>query len=93
MIITTEGIVALPRTRDGEIIRNMEPWSCVYVQIESVKPQPSPESLPGYFGIVLSFYNRDADASKVETITFDCKEQVGFDDEGEERKAGEPARV
>ena len=52
--------------------------------------QPSPASLPGHFGIVLNFYNRDADASKVEIVTFDCKEVQEIAESGEERKAGEP---
>ena len=84
MIITQDGIVALPRTPDGDIMPNNHPWSCVYVQIESVKPRPS--QLPGHFGILLSFYNREADATKVELVEFDCKEPLDQNDDGEERK-------
>ena len=91
MVITTDRIIAMPRSPVGEIIQGQEPWSCSYVQIESVFQQKSPANMPGYFGIVLNFYNRDADAAKVERVTFDCKEQVDFDEEGEEVKGGEPA--
>ena len=58
------------------------------MQIESIRPQAS--QLPGYFGINLNFYNRDADVSKIVIVTFDCKELVDPDEESnEEYKAGE----
>ncbi len=44
--------------------------------------------MPGYFGINLNFYNRDADVSKIVVVTFDCKELVDPDDD-EEVKEGE----
>ena len=47
------------------------------MQIESVKPFQSTE--PGQFGVQLSFYNREADVSKVEIVTFDCKEYLDHD--------------
>lgn len=57
------------------------------MQIESVKPRSS--ELPGHFGILLSFYNREADVTKVELVEFDCKEPLDQNEDGEERKAGE----
>ena len=66
---------------------NQQPWTCSYVQIESVTACQS--TIPDYFGIKLNFYNKDASASKLVVHTFDCKEQIDLDEEGEERKAGE----
>ena len=57
------------------------------MQIESVHAAPS--IIPGHFGIKMNFYNRDANAEKVVIITFDCKELIETDNDGEERKAGE----
>ena len=65
----------------------MEPWKCNYVQIESVHANKS--TLPDHFGVQLNFYNRDASAEKVVIHSFDCKENVDLDEEGEERKGGE----
>ena len=91
MIIAVDSIIALPRLQTGEIKQGIAPWTCSYVQIESVQPFKSQR--PGYFGIRLNFYNRDADASKIEVITFECKEQVEHDADGEEVKGNESAVV
>ena len=85
LILTTKGLVALPKDENNNIITNQEPWSCLYVQIESVAACPS--RIEDHFGIQLNFYNKDASASKVVVHTFDCKEQVDLDEDGEERKA------
>ncbi len=77
MIITVDQIMALPRGPTGDILEGTAPWSCSYVQIESVQPFKTPRE--GYFGIRLNFYNRDADPDKIEVVTFECKEQVNFD--------------
>ena len=64
----------MPVDQENNIIEGQEPWKCVYTQIESVHPQPS--QMTGHFGIKLSFYDKDADASRVVVVTFDCKEQT-----------------
>lgn len=79
--------MCLPRDANNEIVANQQPWACSYVQIESVTACQS--TIPDYFGIKLSFYNREASASKLIVHTFDCKEQIDLDEEREERKAGE----
>ena len=80
--------MCLQRDANNEIVANQQPcWVCSYVQIESVTACQS--TIPDYFGIKLNFYNREASASKLIVHTFDCKEQIDLDDEGEERKAGE----
>lgn len=58
------------------------------MQIESVSQTNS--SIRDHFRIELKFYDRDADASKIITQTFDCKEQGLVQDEShEEVKGGE----
>ena len=79
--------MCLQRDANNEIVANQQPWVCSYVQIESVTACQS--TIPDYFGIKLNFYNREASASKLIVHTFDCKEQIDLDEEGEERKAGE----
>jgi hypothetical protein len=86
LVLTTDGIIAIPRSGDS-IAPNIEPWRCNYTQIESVGAVPS--QMQGFFGIKLCFYNRDADATKIVIINFDCKETEIQDGHQEERKAGE----
>ena len=87
LILTTEGLVALPR-RGQDVLQGAVPWRCSYVQIESVSQSRS--AIQDHFAITLKFYDRDADASKIVTMTFDCKEQkLDQDESNEEVKGGE----
>lgn len=79
--------MALPRDQNGNIAGGVPSWSCNYTQVESVTAQRS--TIAGHFGITLQFYQRDANADKVVSHTFDCKEHTDVDDSGEENKAGE----
>ena len=74
MIITTNGIVALPKEGD-QILTNMQPWKCVYQQIESVLDRKATVPMDGYFGVELRFYDKDADPANIVIYHFDCKEQ------------------
>jgi len=97
MIMTSSGIVALPRTQNGEPIGAAAgKFSFVYQQVESFKPMVLRPPRPGWFGVEISFYNRTADASKIIVVTFECKESIVSLDSAvnlEETKDGDNAAL
>lgn len=66
LILTTSGLVALPRDGNNNILAGQKAWSCNYQQIESVMPTQS--TMRGYFAIKLNFYNKDADAKLIVNV-------------------------
>ena len=95
LVLTVDGLIALPRSGDQIVPlqgKNTAPWRCRYTQIESVVATKAAEvTRADHFGFKLKFYNRDADASSIVIVNFECKEQEKLDDGTEERKAGEQA--